>query len=284
MNNKKIAWITDSSSSLSKEFLAEHDNVYVVPLNIVINGVSYKENIDLTEKELYERMQEEEGDYQTSLPAIGEFVDLYNQLKEEYDFGIAVHVSSKLSGTYQTSIMAAEIAGFPLYPIDSLTGSFPLTSLIHKGISLAKEGLAVEDLVAKLQAYKENNKMYIIPSNLQQLHKSGRISGSQKLIASLFNIKPIITFNGGEAILKEKVRSEKKAFASVIQKLKEDYNTYKITKVAVLHANHLEKAHQLKQIIQEELPDITIEIMMLISAAGIHTGAKTMGLAWVYEK
>ena len=229
-------------------------------------------------------MQEEEGDYQTSLPAIGEFVDLYNQLKEEYDFGIAVHVSSKLSGTYQTSIMAAEIAGFPLYPIDSRTGSFPLTSLIHKGISLAKEGLAVEDLVTKLQAYKENNQMYIIPSNLQQLHKSGRISGSQKLIASLFNIKPIITFNGGEAILKEKVRSEKKAFASVIQKLKEDYNTYKITKVAVLHANHLEKAHQLKQIIQEELPDITIEIMMLISAAGIHTGAKTMGLAWVYEK
>ncbi|MGM9929091.1 MAG: DegV family protein [Bacillus sp. (in: firmicutes)] len=282
MKKAKVAWITDSSSSLPKEFIAQH-HIHVIPLNIMINQVSYKENIEITEEELYHRMSNEEGTFQTSLPSIGEFVNLYKQLKKEYDFGIAIHLSSKLSGTYNTSVMAAEMAGFKLYHIDSLTGSFPLGHLIQTGIALFNQGIAAEEVLTHLHQLKQQTRLYIIPANLNQLHKSGRVSGSQKLLASLFQIKPILAIEEGEARIKEKVRSHRKAMATVIKKLKEDHAQHTIKKVAILHANDLDKAHELNELVQTELPGIATETLMLISVAGVHTGAKTVGLSWVCE-
>ena len=282
MNKTKVAWITDTSSSLSKDFIKKN-NIYVVPLHIVINQQSYKEAIDITESELYERMQNENSTFQTSLPSLGEFVDLYTKLKEEYDFGIAVHLSSKLSGTYNTSVMAAEMAGFKLYHIDSLTGSYPLGRLIQKGIELFNEGPAPEEILTQLNNLKHNTRLFIIPANLNQLHKSGRVSGSQKLLASLFQIKPILAVEEGEVRIKDKVRSNKKAFSWVLKQLNEDCKTYPIKKAVILHANNTEKADELKELVKGELPHISTETKMLISVAGVHTGANTLGLSWVCE-
>jgi DegV family protein with EDD domain len=135
MDKVKIAWITDTTASLSKEFI-EENNIHVVPLHIVINQESYKETIDISQKEFYERMKKEDSKFQTSQPAIGDFVELYTKLKEDYDYGIAIHASSLLSGTFQTSVMAAEMADFKLLAIDSQTGSYPLSFLVKKGIEL----------------------------------------------------------------------------------------------------------------------------------------------------
>ncbi|MEH7083644.1 DegV family protein, partial [Neobacillus drentensis] len=89
MNKLKIAWITDTTASLSQEFI-EENNIHVVPLNIIINQESYKETIDITQKEFYERMKQEDSKFQTSQPGLGDFVELYTKLKENYDFGIAI--------------------------------------------------------------------------------------------------------------------------------------------------------------------------------------------------
>lgn len=282
MNKPRVAWITDSTSSLNKEFI-EKFNIHVVPLNVVINGVSSKETVDMTEEELYNRMKNEEGTFQTSQPSVGEFVNLYEKLKEEYDFGIAIHASSKLSGTYNTSVMAAEMVGFPLYGIDSETGSFGLAQLIQKGIELFAEGLIVEEIVLHLNRLKKNIRLFLIPANLEQLHKSGRVSGSQKLLACLFRIKPILAIEEGKATIKDKVRSHKKANAWVINQLKEDYKNHSIKKVAILHANDYEKANELEQLLKEEIPKMETETLMLISVAGVHTGVHTVGLSWVCE-
>lgn len=282
MNKAKVAWITDTTSSLSQDYISKH-TIHVIPLNIVINQQSYKEAIDITESELYERMQNENSTFQTSLPSLGEFVDLYTDLKEEYDFGIAIHLSSKLSGTYQTSVMAAEMVGFKLYPIDSLTGSYPLGSLIQKGIELFNAGMELEEILAQLNNLKHSARLFIIPANLNQLHRSGRVSGSQKLLASLFQIKPILAVEDGEVKIKDKVRSHKKAVSWVLNQLNEDCKTHSIKKVAILHANNMEKAEALKELINKELPHITIETKMLISVAGVHTGANTVGLSWICD-
>ncbi|NRD79260.1 DegV family protein [Bacillus sp. BRMEA1] len=283
MNKAKIAWITDSTASLNPEFIKKHD-IHVIPLHVVINDKFYKETIDITEKEFYERMKEEEGTFQTSQTAISDFVDLYTELKRDYDFGIAIHASSKLTGTYQSSVMAAEMAGFKLYAIDSQTGSFPLSVLIENAIDLIEHGVEPSEVVNKIQSLREHTRLYLVPSNLDQLHKSGRASGSQKLLASLFNIKPILSIeDGGAAVIKDKVRTEKKAFTWLINQLAADMQTKQIRKAAIVHANDPQKAAILEKLIQDTFPNLKTEKLMLITVAGVHTGVGTMGLSWVGE-
>jgi DegV family protein with EDD domain len=282
MNKAKIAWITDTTASLSKDFIEQY-NIHVVPLHIVINQESYKETIDITQKEFYERMKNENSKFQTSQPALGDFVGLYTKLKEEYDYGIAIHASSLLSGTFQTSVMAAEMADFKLLPIDSLTGSYPLSFLVKKGIELVEKGLDSNEVVAKLNELRDNTRLYLVPSNLDQLKKSGRVSGGQAILASLFNIKPILAIEDGGAKIKDKVRTEKRAISWLINNLKLDMETKFVRKAAIVHANDIDRAAELEKLVNETFPDIETELMMLITVAGVHTGVGTLGLSWVCE-
>lgn len=282
MSKPKIAWITDTTASLSKEFVAQH-NIYVIPLHVVINDQFYKETIDISAEDFYEKMSNEEGKFQSSQPNIGDIIDLYERLKGEYDFGIAIHASSTLTGTYQTSVMAAEMVGFKLFAIDSHTGSYPLSFIVKKGIELVEQGLGINEVVSQLNSLREHTRLYLVPSNLDQLHKSGRVSGSQKIFASLFNIKPILSIEDGAAKIKDKVRTEKKAFAWLMNKLKEDLDTKTVRKVAVVHANDRSKAARLEQLVKDTFPAIETETLMLITVAGVHTGVGTLGLSWVNE-
>jgi DegV family protein with EDD domain len=282
MSKAKIAWITDTTASLSEQFIKDH-HIHVIPLHVVINDEFYKETIDITEQEFYERMKNEEGKFQSSQPSINDFVELYKKLKEDYDFGIAIHASSVLTGTYQSSVMAADMEDFKLFAIDSQIGSYPLSFLIEKGIELVEQGMDAEEVVDRLNAMRENTRLYLIPSNLDQLHKSGRVSGSQKILASLFNIKPILAIENGSAQIKDKVRTEKKVLAWLAATLKEDLETKIVKKVAIVHANDLKKAAEVEKYINDSFPAIETEVMMLITVAGVHTGVGTIGLSWVCE-
>ncbi|WP_342430784.1 DegV family protein [Neobacillus sp. FSL H8-0543] len=282
MNQSKIAWITDTTASLSKEFIEKH-NIHVIPLQVVINQESFKETVDISQEEFYERMKNETGTFQTSQPSIGDFVDLYKKLREEYDVGIAIHASSILSGTFQTSKMGAEMAEFKLLAVDSQTGSYPLTFMMKKGLKLVEQGIDIIEVVSELEAITERTKLFLVPSNLDQLHKSGRVTGGQKILASLLNIKPILAIEDGTAKIKDKVRSEKKAFSWLIDKLIEDKGNHTVNKVAILHAHDEEKAKKLEQLVNEAIPGLETELLMLITVAGVHTGVGTVGLSWVNE-
>lgn len=282
MNKPKIAWITDTTASLSKEFIEQH-HIHVIPLHVVINDEFYKETVDITEEEFYERMKNEDGKFQSSQPSISDFVDLYSKLKNDYDFGVAIHASSLLTGTYQSSVMAAEMEDFKLYALDSQTGSFPLSFLVKRAIELAEQGLEINEILSQLNGLLDQTRLYLVPSNLDQLHKSGRVSGGQKILASLFNIKPILSIEEGAAIIKDKVRTDKKVTAWLVNKLKEDLETKTVKKVAIVHANDINRATEMENVIKETFPTIETEILMLITVAGVHTGVGTIGLSWVCE-
>ncbi|OCA89489.1 DegV family protein [Bacillus sp. FJAT-27986] len=278
----RIAWITDTTCTLNENFIKKN-RINIIPLQIVIDGVSYKETIDITEKEFYERMASENTTFQSSQPSIGEFVELYEKLKEEYDYGIAFHCSGKLSGTFSTSVMAAEQVGFKLFAIDSRTGSYPLSYLMKKGIELFEQGFDAEEIVRQIEEIKTNARLFLIPSNLNQLHKSGRVSGSQRLIANLFNIKPILSIETEGAKIREKVRTEKRAIHYIMDLLREDMKVCKVSKIVVIHADDEENARKLEKQINEEFNSIPTERMLLVPVAGVHTGVGTIGVSWVCE-
>ncbi len=275
---KTIAWVTDSTSTIDPEF-AKNNHVYIVPLRLIINNECYKENIEITTEEFYEKMREHEQ-VGSSQPPVGEFIELYEQLKEQYDEIIAVHLSTGLSGTYNASMQGAEIAEANVIGIDSKVGAYPIREMITRGIHWHKMGFSALEIKEKIENIIQNMSFYLIPASLSQLHRSGRVSGTQVVLSQLLRINLLLRFDEeGKVIVVEKVRTMKKTTQMLLDIFKADIDLVK--DVCIMHSNNLEVALKLEADIKLMAPDIRTEIMTYIPAVAVHAGEGTVGLSWI---
>lgn len=278
---KRIAWITDTAAQLDDAFIQKH-NVHILPLGVVFPNESYRESIDLTKEEFYNKLHTSKISPKTSQPAIGEMLSLYEKLQVEgYDFAIALHLSSELSGTFESAQIATKMTDFKVYPIDSKIGSFPMVKMIEIGNELFANGRDVEEVIATINELTFQSKLSFIPANLNQLHKSGRVSGTQTFLSHLLNIKVIINFENGKAVMKEKVRSIKKAKKNVTALLRADMVKGTVPEVAVINCNNASDAKIWKNELLQEFPTLKVQVVSLSVCVGVHAGEGTTGLSWV---
>lgn len=278
---KKIAWITDTAAQLDDAFIQKYD-VHVLPLSVVFSEGSYRESIDLTQQDFYDKLQGAKTSPKTSQPAIGEMLSLYEKLQAEgYDFAIAVHLSSGLSGTFETAQTAAGMTDFKVYPIDSKIGSFPMVKMIETGNELLASGKEAEEVVAAIKDMTAKSKLSFIPASLNQLHKSGRVSGTQTFISNLLNIKVVISFEDGKTIMAEKVRTNKRAKDFVTSQLRADMAKGSVPEVAVIHCNNAPDSEIWKNELMQEFPELKVQVTALSVCVGVHAGEGTTGLSWV---
>ncbi|MCA1029627.1 DegV family protein [Bacillus timonensis] len=283
MTKKKIAWVTDSTAFITTD-LANHPDVYVVPLGIVFGDEVFEDGVDLTTDELYKRINNEKTVPKTSQPAVGKMVELYEKLKTEYEHAVAIHVSSKLSGTLSSSKSAAEMADFQVEVIDSKSMSYAITTLIYKGMELAEQNLSLENLASALREEVEKHENYILLGSLDQFYKGGRMSGTQFLLGNLLQIKPIIRINNkGEFELFEKVRSEKKAAKRILELFEQSYQKYNITHIQIMHGNVLDKAKAFEAEFKALYPNLDIFIGEISSTIAVHAGEGTVAFIWNKE-
>ncbi|WP_249872083.1 DegV family protein [Oceanobacillus saliphilus] len=284
MEKKKIAFVTDSTVYLTEELRA-HPDIYVVPMVVISEGKEYEDGAALSTDQLYDIIRTNKEVPKTSQPSVGKFKELYEQLKKDYDHAIAIHVSSKLSGTISSSTAGKDQADFDVEIIDSLSLSFALTMLIEKGIKMAAEDVDVRDIAKNLREEAAHSKNLILLGSLEQLYKGGRMSGAQFLLGNLLKIKPILAINtSGELGVYERVRSEKKATNRLVSLLKESCTENNVTQVGIMQGNVVEKAEQLKQKIQQEIPGLKIIIGDISSSLAVHGGEGTLAMFWHPEK
>ncbi|MGF7050288.1 DegV family protein with EDD domain [Paenibacillus sp. DS2015] len=274
---KSIAWVTDSTCTIDPEFARDH-HIYIVPLRLVFGDECYKETIDITNDEVYQKLalHAKAG---SSQPPIGEFVELYESLKDKYDEIIAIHCSSKLSGTYENSMQAAEMAEATVVGIDSNVGAFPLREMILKGVELQQQGHSALEIKEEIQNMIDHMEFFLIPANLQQLHRSGRVSGTQLVISNLLKIHLIIRFDKGKIIVQDKIRTFKKAKQKLMDYMKVDVE--KMKGICIMHANNIVEAKEIEKEIAVTSPHLKIEIMTFIPVVGILAGEGTIGLSWI---
>lgn len=279
--NKKIAIITDSTSMLTDKYLKENLNIRVIPLYILVNDESFKENIEITNEEFINKIKLKDCKLGTSQPSVTDFTDMYKELiKEGYDMGIALHISGGLSGTLQNSIMAANEVGFKLHYIDTKLGAYPLRKLIDSCLALIEDNRDISYILNNLQEQANLYKLFFIPLDLKQLKKSGRVNLSQLIITDLLNIKLILGFNDeGSFDVINKIRSEKKAFNLLIDKIKFGLTTKNINEVCIMHMDNLDLANKLKNIIEKEI-EVSCIIEEFIPAVGVHAGLGTVAISF----
>ncbi|WP_079509475.1 DegV family protein [Mesobacillus jeotgali] len=276
---KKIAWVTDSTAYLDQE-LKNHPDVYQVPMTIVLDDVEYLDGKDLTAEELYKRLKTVKTPPKTSQPPVGAFMELYEHLEKEYDMVFSVLISSKLSGTVASSVQAAQAVNIPVITFDSKILTYPLTSLLKKGISLAEQGASIDEIKEKLETIRDSNETFVMIGSLEQLHRSGRMSGVQFYLGSMLSIKPIISIEDGELKTKEKVRSDKKAREKIFDLLKSSHDKHRIEEVYILYGLHKEQADEWQSQLEEIFPDIRFLSCPIGAVIGVHAGEHTIGISW----
>ncbi|RTR31122.1 DegV family protein [Robertmurraya yapensis] len=276
---KKIAWVTDSTASLDEE-LVNHPDLYTVPMSIILDEEEYKDKIDLTPEELFQRLKSLKNPPKTSQPSVGEFKNLYEKLQGEYEEVISILVSSDLSGTVSSSEQASQLVDIPVTTIDSRILSYPLTVQIKKGMEWLAEGKSVSVIEEKIEKIRETYETYVLVRSLEQLHRSGRMSGMKFFLGSMLNVKPIISVANGVLSIKDKARSEKKAKEKIYSYLQSSYEKFKFEEVYILYGLHITEALKWKDELESEFPSIRFSCHPLGATIGVHAGEDTIGISW----
>lgn len=275
----KTAWVTDSTAFLDEE-LKNHPDLYTIPLTILLDGEEFADGIDLTAAELFARLKDLKTPPKTSQPAVGVFQELYEKLSKDYDQIAAVLISGKLSGTVSSSEQAAKLVDIPVKTFDSQILTAPMTALLKKGMELTEAGNSLESVLDQLESLKTTNETYVLIGSLEQLHRSGRMSGLQFFLGSMLNVKPIISIEDGALTTKEKVRSDKKAKERILDYLKTSYEKNKFKEVYILYGLHQEHANEWKVELEQLYPELKVFTCPLGAVIGVHAGENTLGISW----
>jgi DegV family protein with EDD domain len=276
---ERIAWVTDSTSCISIED-AERLGIHIIPVSVIMEDGVYKDGVDITPAEFYEKLENAAELPKTSQPTVGEFTDFYERLKEDFDCGIAVHVSEKFSGTINGSRLGSEMAEFPVHIVDSKITSDAMRQLVLKGKLLQGEGHGAAEIASRLRETADRVKGFVCVGNLEQLRRGGRLSGTSFFVGNLLQIKPILTFDDGSLVPFEKIRTLKKAEARVLSLFEEAAMESEVDGVSVIYSGSAEKAEIWRELLQEKYPDLQINLGQLSPAIGVHVGAGTIGILW----
>lgn len=195
----KVAIVTDSTADIPKD-LVERYGIKVIPLYVNFEDRSYLDDrVDITSKQFYERLRSVKKQPTTSQPTPQDFIKAYSELLKENGSIISIHISKKMSGTYNSAEMARkELSDSDIEVIDSELVHIPLGILVIKAAELARDGKSKEEILDAINKLKQKITVLFIPSTLKYLIMGGRIGRAKGLIASVLEIRPILTLRLGE--------------------------------------------------------------------------------------
>lgn len=271
----KIRIVTDSTSYISKEF-TEREDVKVVPLNYIFDDVTFKEGFKGEYDEFFKKLESTKLFPKTSQPSAGEFYDVFKESLEEYDEVIAIVLSSKLSGTYNSAVLAKNmLEDKKVTIIDSETSASNLRFLVEDALSMVKEGKSSEEIIEYINQKKKNMHILLTTGTLEYLSRGGRLSSFQSTLGNMLSIKPIIELQEGELKLIEKVRGSNKAINYIIDKIPES-----VTKISICQILNMDEAIRVKENLSRKFQKAEISIDELGPVIGAHLGPKAIGICF----
>jgi DegV family protein with EDD domain len=278
----KIKIVTDSTCDLSNDLIKKM-GITVVPLSISINGENYLDRVDITPKEFIEKMKASPELPKSSQPPAGEFLKVYDQLGSEGYEVISIHMTGGMSGTVRSAESAAQMSSAKVNVVDSRFISRALAFQVLEAAEMAATGKNVEQILTRLDAVREQTRLFVVVDTLENLVKGGRIGKGKAMLGSLLNIKPIASLEGGEYTPVSKARSHSQVVKYLKKQFSEDVKGKKIKGVGLVHAEGLKLAATLKDAIQEDSGYGDIDIEDTTPIISTHTGVGAIGFMYYFE-
>ena len=281
----RTAIITDSNSGITQKQAGEL-GIYVVPMPFYIDGELYYEDINLTQEAFYEKL-EHDAQISTSMPAMGDIMDLWNRLLNEYEEIVYIPMSSGLSGSCAAAAMLAEDEPYAgkVFVVNNQRISVTQRQSALDAAAMAQQGIGGEEIRKRLEETKFDSSIYITVDTLKYLKKGGRITPAAAALGTLLRIKPVLQIQGEKLDSFAKCRTMKHARQTMLdaidKDLKERFHLADHPEQAIIAAAYtcsLEEAADWKKQIQEHYPDHEIIMNPLSLSVSCHIGPGSMAV------
>ncbi len=266
--------VTDSTSDLPQEIIEEY-GITVVPAYVQFRGKTYRDGVDISQDEIYQKMVNDDIVVKTSQPPPGDFITVYKKLLAEADEIISLQVTSKLSGIYNSAVQAKEMigAGKRIEVVDSLSTSMGLGLTTLSAARMAQAGDGMIEIMEEIKSSLARTHLWGIFDTLKYLFLGGRIGKAKALLGGMLRVKPMLTMSNGELQPTGLARSRSKGLDKLFEHAK---NYLNIQDVAIVHSTTPEDARSLKERIGTVFDKNNILISRLGPALGVHGGPGTL--------
>lgn len=207
--------IVDSTTELMPEY---RDRVKVIPLIVRFGEEEYLDGVTIDHKTFYEKLIESDVLPATSQANPDTFMKAFDEIKAAGESAVVITLSSKLSGTYQSAVIAAEEYE-NIYVVDSGTVTIGSSILTELALKYIDEGMDAETIANKLEEDKKKIHIVALVDTLEYLKKGGRISKTVAFAGTLLNIKPVISVTDGEINMLGKARGSKMGNNLLVQEI-----------------------------------------------------------------
>lgn len=274
--------VTDSTSDIPEELVSKYD-IHVVPLRLMFGEETFQDGVDISAEVFYKRLVQSEQLPTTSQASPADYMQVYENIMTLHPGSpiISIHISSGLSGTYQSAVLAKSLMEDPpeITVVDSKSASYGFGLLVVQAARLAAEGQSADEILALIEQMRQQRKLYFLVDTLEYLQKGGRIGKAAAIIGNLLNIKPILSIDeDGIIYAVEKVRGRKKAITRMIERFQEDLGEIRNINVAVGHTADPASA----DLVLEELSrHYSLEEVVLTNVGpvvGSHVGPGTLAV------
>jgi DegV family protein with EDD domain len=283
LSAENTAVVIDSTADFP-EASERFPNWRVVPLYVRFGDESMRDYVEIKPSEFYGRLREAETPPTTSQPTPGDFLEVYEELAG-YERILSLHVSAKLSGTYESAGMAAGQAGGDRVRIfDTKTASAGIALLALAVQRRLERGTTDEEIDALVERYLAESHLLFTVDTLEFLRRGGRIGKASAMLGSLLHVKPILSVDDGEILPIKKVRGSQKAFAEFKGRFVDESIDSPDLRVAIAHADAPDRAQALAEMVAAERPRAEIELSTGLGAVvGTHAGPGAVGFFWFHD-
>ncbi|CAM3672678.1 DegV family protein [Erysipelothrix urinaevulpis] len=278
---KKIAIVLDSSVSFTQDQIEDYD-VYIAPLTITHNNVSYIDQVTITKEEVNNLLREHQL-LTTSQPSIGTMIEIFEDIKEkDYDYTFVLSIGTALSGSFNAFNHAAAEAGLSNFEV---INTYSITGPVQQGVKAIRsmqDHESIENISNTLHSIFDNQVSYIYPKTLDQVVLSGRMSKTASRIANMLRVKPVLHLeNKAESIeVLTIARTDRRAFKALV----DDFIKHKVDPFThdlyLLESEGMETLEKFKDYVSDKMGEFETYIINLPAAVATHAGLGTIAIQW----
>lgn len=279
---RKINIITDCTSDLSPELLAQN-NIKVVPLLVTFGEESYRDGIDLTTQELYQKVEQYKTLPKSAAVPPAQYHEIFSQYPKDEDV-IFMGIGAGFSGNYQNALLASQDFD-NVYVVDSGNLSSGIGLLLLKICKFRDEGLSTQEIIQKIDEIRPLVRTQFAINTMDYLHMGGRCSGTAKIFGTLLKIKPIIKVVDGKMIVAKKPHGKyERALDALLDYVKDDLDNLDLDNIFVTHSLADDDA---KYLLSELKKLVKVKNIYETKASGVistHCGPRTIGILYIVNK
>ena len=278
--NKKVNIIVDSTADITEDV---KERLTVVPLTLRFGDEEYIEGVTIQKKEFYQKLIESDVLPKTSQAAPADFEDVFEKIVAAGESAVVITLSSKLSGTWQSAMIAAREYEDSVYVVDSRSVAIGAAILAKLALRLVDEGMGAREIAERLEKEREKICLIAMLDTLEYLKKGGRISAAAAFAGGVLSIKPVVCIRDGEIVILGKVRGSKQGNNLLVSEIRKtggiDFTKPILLGYTGLDDTLLQKYIEDSKALWEEGIS-SLETTMIGSVIGTHAGPGAVAVAF----